>query len=566
MTGREGFQRKPSVEDVQPVRRNNVIPLPGVRVERKKTDKGRKEKSIKPRSEASMLITIANRGYKRAKGPETMAVGVTSKAYRQAIDDGPTKREQNEIKRLEKLGFKPRKSPAERALLQARAMASAVAVGMMGGTGALSEEIRSLDNQQINAVRAQAEHLHEVQAQWNAYRERYAVSPGGNPLTLQEASPRLAEFVRSQGGAITLGNLFVSYLGSSGSSIRLQEGELVSHYDPVVVLENLWNMKCMIAPNARGAAERAVGGYRSLVGRGEAWRSTIDAQIEGAQNPSHTGESITDIIATHLDWNALQREYRLSDPQRDLLKSVVAQMSWRNIYSIFLTELMPSDNGAVNIAVADTMLRRGGEGALVRLTSLGDPLNSSTPGQFTFYSFTEWEGIPRVGPLLSEQGYRLLQIPKGNAVNRMPNGQLIGNDSDSKFGSDLATSADQIESIRETEVDVMFNGIGNLASTINSPGVEHFLNQYVHGVVSEQEYNNFFGVLHHQPNAALAAVASFYRHHYASIYDGIPEDDNSMSRDYIRRLRGNYSGLENMRPAHDSFAEGLRHPPEPLPH
>lgn len=563
MAGREGLQRKAkAVGEAAPADSRTVVRLRTPKAERpKQKTELPKEKIVKPRSEASMLVTIANRGYERAKGPETMPMGVTSKAYRQAIDSGPTKLEEQRAKNLKERGFKIRKNPAAQAFLRARAMASAFTLGVMAAIPGMAVASHKAEEQYRAEQAARAEQLRELRSRWDAYREQYAVAPGRQMLSLSEASPRLAQYVRSQGGTVTLGSHFVPYLGSSGPLIRLSVRDPLL-YDPAEVLADLWGQKCAIAPDQADNAARAVGSYRALEASGQAWRSTIDAEFERASDPSHTGQSVTEIIATHLDWQAVQQHYHLSDTQRELLQNVIARMTPRDIYAIFLAELMPSDNGEVNIAVADTMLRRGGPGLLVRMTSLGDALNSSTPGQFTPYSFTEWAGIPNVGPLLSREGYRLLQIPKGDAINRMPDGQRITDDASLKFGEDLATSADGIESIPETEADVIFNGIGNLASYMHNAGVEQYLSRFVRGEVSGREFAVFFGMLHHEPSVTLAVVA---HHQSGPLYVAVPHTDQSGTHDYGRRVEADYDALDDMRPAHDAFAEGLRHPPPPLP-
>lgn len=90
-----------------------------------------------------------------------------------------------------------------------------------------------------------------------------------------------------------------------------------------------------------------------------------------------------------LQWNDLQKHYRLSDEQRAFLISLVGKIHGRELAAYALTELMPSKNGILNREALATLLAHAGQEYIELLPAIYDPYVSFGPFQPTQFALYE---------------------------------------------------------------------------------------------------------------------------------------------------------------------------------
>ncbi len=114
-----------------------------------------------------------------------------------------------------------------------------------------------------------------------------------------------------------------------------------------------------------------------------------------------------------LDWRRLCKSaaYRLSDEKCKLLQSIVGDLQGKDLIAYGMTELLPSDDGELNVKYLDIVLRNAGAQFLYNVPALGDRYASLGLYQFTFFALREddekVEGVSVVNSFVKEGGDKL---------------------------------------------------------------------------------------------------------------------------------------------------------------
>ena len=193
------------------------------------------------------------------------------------------------------------------------------------------------------------------------------------------------------------GDLYAAYLGYSGTVIPT---ELKINW--VKQLDALWTRKSNrrgVTPVAKQAHQSLVAEYASL----DPGRTNLESYQKVAGEHAKT-------ICAELDWNQVQRMYRLNDREGALLKRVSCNMGGRVLLAYAMAELLPSANGDLNRDYLDFLLQHGGRRYVESLPALHDDITSFGPLQFTHfavYDADERRGASKVNTALPTQ----LRIP-----------------------------------------------------------------------------------------------------------------------------------------------------------
>ena len=84
-----------------------------------------------------------------------------------------------------------------------------------------------------------------------------------------------------------------------------------------------------------------------------------------------------------LPFPAIDKKFRLKPNQSQVLKRFAGSIDSDLMLSYAMTELMPSDNGRVNVEAFEFLLKNAGKGFIERIPALGDRKMSFGPYQFT---------------------------------------------------------------------------------------------------------------------------------------------------------------------------------------
>ncbi len=167
-----------------------------------------------------------------------------------------------------------------------------------------------------------------------------------------------------------LGDLYIAYTGIRG---RIPAKVTT---DPVRQLDSLWQVK--IACYNEASVVRTI--HRELLSeyrRNRTYR-TLDQFIQSA-------ESEVNLVRSAIDWRTLGSTYNLSDEQLTLVRNLALQVSGKDLVAYGMTEIMPSDDGKLNVQVLDFLVRNYGPEFVYAIPAIHDKYAS-----FGFYQFTSF--------------------------------------------------------------------------------------------------------------------------------------------------------------------------------
>jgi hypothetical protein len=120
------------------------------------------------------------------------------------------------------------------------------------------------------------------------------------------------------------------------------------------------------------------------------------------------------LIKKNLDKDGACKEYKLTSKECAVWKALLDQVRGIDLLAYGLTELMPSSEGGLNVALLDILLRNAGATYLFTIPSLHDRLLSLGLYQFTYYAVNglSGQGASRVNKYLPSH----LRIP-GSVVH-----------------------------------------------------------------------------------------------------------------------------------------------------
>lgn len=166
------------------------------------------------------------------------------------------------------------------------------------------------------------------------------------------------------------GDLYALYLDYPGTTVPASVS--INWADR---LEALWAVKEQrsgLSPAARDMMRDIVGEYRGI----DVDRISIE-----------TYEVIADhqigLICEHLDWSSVQQNYRLDSNEARVLQEQACGLSGEALMAYFMAEILPSDDGDLNVGFVRFLLQNGGREFVERMPAVNDDLTSFGPMQFT---------------------------------------------------------------------------------------------------------------------------------------------------------------------------------------
>lgn len=167
-----------------------------------------------------------------------------------------------------------------------------------------------------------------------------------------------------------LGDLYIAYTGVRG---RVPAKVTT---DPVRQLDSLWQVKIACyneAPVVRTIHRELLSEYRR-----NRTHKTLDQFIQSAENE-------VKLVRSAIEWKTLGSAYKLSSEQLALVKRLALQVSGKDLVAYGMTEIMPSDDGKLNVQVLDFLVRNYGPEFVYAIPAIHDKYAS-----FGFYQFTSF--------------------------------------------------------------------------------------------------------------------------------------------------------------------------------
>src|SRR3989338_813170 len=141
-------------------------------------------------------------------------------------------------------------------------------------------------------------------------------------------------------------------------------------------LDRLWREKEGIAPAnrvVRAARAKFVGENRE----GSAGNITVEGNLRDIK-------SSLDEIKKYIDWQRVRQDMHFDDREFKLFQRMLNNVKAEHLLAYQLTEITPSrDDGDLNLAIFDWMLRCWGKRGVKRIPSFGDDRASIGPYQLT---------------------------------------------------------------------------------------------------------------------------------------------------------------------------------------
>lgn len=166
-----------------------------------------------------------------------------------------------------------------------------------------------------------------------------------------------------------LGDLYEHYSGVSGpwpDNITIDFAER---------LEHLWSLK-----HAKNGSSQPVRELRAALlaeyTQNEPTRMTLNEYIA-------TIERRADAVDEQIDWSQLARLEGLNQDELRITRALADRVDGRVLASYMMAELMPSNDGRLNAAMTDLLLRGGGREFIESIPAIHDPYASFGPYQFT---------------------------------------------------------------------------------------------------------------------------------------------------------------------------------------
>ncbi len=142
-------------------------------------------------------------------------------------------------------------------------------------------------------------------------------------------------------------------------------------------------------------------------------RQTYNSQVQKYFQSNHTLMTIDDYIQNeiaptlkdvknNLDWNSIKKSKKMNTEQLTLLRHITDSISPKDLMAYSLTELMPTLDGQVNVALFDFMLRNGGKEYVELIPAIYDKLTSFGPYQFTSFALYDHNGEKRGASVINE--------------------------------------------------------------------------------------------------------------------------------------------------------------------
>ncbi|MEK7154027.1 MAG: hypothetical protein AAB792_00525 [Patescibacteria group bacterium] len=99
-------------------------------------------------------------------------------------------------------------------------------------------------------------------------------------------------------------------------------------------------------------------------------------------------------VKEFIDWDSVARTKQLDNKELELVRDISQAITAKDLAAYSLTELMPSQDGVLNAAVLEFLLKNAGREYIESIPALYDPKTSFGPFQFTEYALYD---VPKRG-------------------------------------------------------------------------------------------------------------------------------------------------------------------------
>jgi hypothetical protein len=195
---------------------------------------------------------------------------------------------------------------------------------------------------------------------------------------------------------VELSDLFMKYAGIKGVVPEKVNIDFKSQ------LSSMWKEKIDKSKNkvVEQVFDEQVSDYLKSVPK----TMTIDDYV------NQVSDSIRE-VRINLNWGMVKTKKNLSEPQMELLRAISYTVTARDLLSFSLSELMPSRNGNINVAVLDFLLRAAGREYVELLPALGDKETSFGLYQFTKYAVFDTGNEVRGASIINRSLPKNISIP-----------------------------------------------------------------------------------------------------------------------------------------------------------
>lgn len=223
-----------------------------------------------------------------------------------------------------------------------------------------------------------------------------AVSPQAH-TEAREGRPQVVR-TGALAGIRTKGSLLEHYLG------RYEALPAEIQVDFTTQLRQMWGLKLHRygrRPELRQVADALCTEYESTA-----------PQPSSVQQYAEEVQGMVEQVFHSFDWTRLTQERRVDPVALELVRAIAERMSYKELFALCMTELLPLATAQRNEQLLDLILRSAGSEFLERVPALFDRYVSFGPYQFTKFALSETEdravGASHINPILPPE----LRLPR----------------------------------------------------------------------------------------------------------------------------------------------------------
>jgi len=232
-------------------------------------------------------------------------------------------------------------------------------------------------------------HFHPVESKQAETQKRVAV----RDLSQLQIKTPIAIYSSVQLFGRKLDDLYAEYICAE----KKQKIEAIQRINFAECLKSLWLRKKKIAienDTAAAVGFDLVSDYQDLAIAGKLTKVNIHqyiGKIDGVMRK----------IRTRIDWERVRKIKRLNDAELKLVKSIAWLFDGRDLVAYAMTEVLPSNDGGLNVEFMDFLLQNAGEEYVNAIPAVHDTKTSFGPLQFTEYALYESGGERRGASFLN---------------------------------------------------------------------------------------------------------------------------------------------------------------------
>lgn len=347
---------------------------------------------------------------------------------------------------------------------------------------------------------------------------------------LREKSGKSSLDMKDLAGQRLKGDLFELYLGQSYESApeRIE-------VDFPKQLKKMWDIKARISG---GNAEIKTLG-RTMVSDYEKY----EPERTSVQEYVTEIERIRSLVLENLDWSAVAASKFLPEEDGLLLRKILESLSAKDFLAISMTELMPTENGEVNLQLYKLLLESAGREFIESIPAL-DRFVSFGTYQFTKYALDGVANPPKGASNINNYLKGRARLPKNVSELRGKQHHLaaILNSVDNAAAL-LQRLRFELSSLKEIW-DKPNNALKHLQ--INNKSGEHM--RYLNEVLSTkpEQVAIYIATAHHAPGLSAKAFVSWVEKGLAGSFKDYFTPGSRLVK-YVRKTESNRKSLEQVR-------------------